>query len=57
MCLQKAKTYYAVLSDRAIQLFESEKARRKKKNGKHIFDLFRCFNVSIQVCFFVKKNN
>jgi hypothetical protein len=38
-----------VLSERALELHESEKSQRKKKNAKYLVDLSNCFNVSHQV--------
>lgn len=38
-----------MLSERALELHESEKAQRKKKGTKSIVDLSKCFNVSQQV--------
>ena len=38
-----------MLSERALELHESEKSQRKKKNAKYLVDLSNCFNVSHQV--------
>ncbi|KAL3082324.1 hypothetical protein niasHT_031497 [Heterodera trifolii] len=46
---KKGQSMYAVLSERALELHESEKAQRKKKGTKSIVDLSKCFNVSQQV--------
>lgn len=40
------KSFYAVLSERALELHESEKTYRKKKNAKFLVDLSNCFNVA-----------
>ncbi|KAI1724265.1 insulin receptor substrate 2-B [Ditylenchus destructor] len=40
------KTFYGVLSERCIDLHESEKSQRKKKGAKHLVDLANCFNVA-----------
>jgi hypothetical protein len=45
----KPQSAYAVLSERALELHESEKAHRKKKGTRSIVDLSKCFNVSQQV--------
>ncbi|KAL3079229.1 hypothetical protein niasHT_037616 [Heterodera trifolii] len=47
---KKGQSMYAVLSERALELHESEKAQRKKKGTKSIVDLSKCFNVSQQNC-------
>jgi hypothetical protein len=40
------RVYFAVLSERSLELHESEKLQKKKKSAKHIIDLSNCFNVS-----------
>ena len=46
---KKGQPAYAVLSERALELHESEKAYRKRKGNRAIVDLSKCFNVSQQV--------
>jgi hypothetical protein len=38
-----------VLSERALELHESEKSQKKKKNAKYIIDISNSFNVAQQV--------
>nr|CAD2172466.1 unnamed protein product [Meloidogyne enterolobii] len=47
---KRGQLAYAVLSERALELFNSEKSYRKKKVAKAIVDLSKCFNVSQQNC-------
>ncbi|CAK5072552.1 unnamed protein product [Meloidogyne enterolobii] len=47
---KRGQIAYAVLSERALELFNSEKSYRKKKVAKAIVDLSKCFNVSQQNC-------
>uniref|UniRef100_A0A1I8B2N6 PH domain-containing protein n=1 Tax=Meloidogyne hapla TaxID=6305 RepID=A0A1I8B2N6_MELHA len=47
---KRGQIVYAVLSERALELYNSEKSYRKKKGAKAIVDLSKCFNVSQQNC-------
>lgn len=48
------KIYIAVLSERALEVYASEKALVKRKT-KYLIDLSRCFNISLQVSI-INKN-
>ncbi|KAH7699492.1 PH domain-containing protein, partial [Aphelenchoides avenae] len=40
------RVYFAFLTERSLELHESEKCQRKKKSAKYILDLSICFNVA-----------
>ena len=46
---KRGQIAYAVLSERALELYNTEKSHRKKKGAREIVDLSKCFNVSQQV--------
>jgi len=46
---KRGQIAYAVLSERALELFNSEKSYKKKEGANTIIDLKKCFNVSQQV--------
>ncbi|WKY14122.1 hypothetical protein Q1695_000014 [Nippostrongylus brasiliensis] len=43
--VKSKKVYYAVLCERALELHDSEKAYRKRKQARHLIDLSMAFNL------------